>query len=247
MILLRTVGIIQARTGSKRLSNKAALFLGKRTILEILLERLRASESMNEVVVATTTNQRDDIIERIASEGRFRTFRGSEDDVLDRYYNAARKFDAAVIVRITADNPLTDVSLADSQARYLVENNCDYVTTPKVLLGVGSEAISFHALEIAWKNATERYQREHVTPYIYENTAKFKVMYLDAPALFRQETIRLTIDRREDFEVFEALQNQFGDLVRVTTKDVIDFLLKAPQVRGINSGVQQKVYWETGD
>lgn len=247
MILLRVVGIVQARTGSKRLRNKTVLSLGSRTILGILLERISASKIMDQVVVATTTQQRDDIVERIALECGFQIFRGSEDDVLDRYYNAARTFAAGVIVRITADNPLTDAGLADSQVRHLIENDCDYVTTRNVLLGVGSEAVSFRSLQEAWRSANQRYQREHVTPYIYENADQFKVRYMTPPAFLKQQWgIRLTIDTNQDLELYAALQNYFGDLVPVDIRDVVSFLTRTPEIREINMSVRQKDYRELG-
>jgi spore coat polysaccharide biosynthesis protein SpsF len=245
VILLKTVGIVQVRSGSKRLRNKAVLLLGDRTILGILLERLKASKTMDEIVVATTTKQQDDIIEKIAIEDGCPIFRGSDEDVLDRYYNAAKKFGGKTIVRITADNPLTDVDLADSQVRYLLENECDYVTAPDALLGVGSEVISLRALEDAWMNAVERYQREHVTPYIYENPEKFRVKYVDAPDFLTQSGIRLTIDHREDFELYVALQKRFGDLARVNIRDVVNFLLGSPQIGEMNRGLRQRNYLET--
>jgi spore coat polysaccharide biosynthesis protein SpsF len=171
-------------------------------------------------------------------------FRGSAENVLDRYYNAAKENSADCIVRTTADNPLTDVSLADSQVKYFVESNCDYVATKNIILGVGSEVLSFHALQEAWRHSSKRYQKEHVTPYIYENPQKFKVIYLEAKDIFRREKIRLTIDYKEDLELYAALHEHFNGLVDVKLREVVTFLDETPRIRKLNSGMRQKSYLE---
>ena len=240
---METIGIVQARTGSKRLKNKTVTRVGKKMILEILLERLTASETIEEIVVATTTSPADDIIERTVADLKALIFRGSEKDVLDRYYRAAKEHQGKTIVRITSDNPFTDVYLLDAQVRYLRGNSCDYVTS-ETLLGLGSEVMSYRALEESWRHATEPYQRENVTPYVYENPGKFKISYLEPPPYAKQEGVRLTIDYPEDLLLYEALEDHFGDLVRVDVSQVIDFLNENPRIRKINDGVRQKNYLE---
>jgi len=242
--MVKVVGIIQARTGSTRLPNKVVRKLGDKTILEVLLNRLIKSKTMNEVVIATTTKKEDDVIQEIASRNGFKVFRGSEEDVLDRYYKAAKEYCAEVIVRVTADNPLTDVDLIDSQVKCLLLGGYDYVSTKGVILGLGSEVFTFDALEKAWENAREKYQREHVTPYIYEHPNCFKILLLDPPSHLRRSDIRLTIDVTEDCILYEKLFKEFGDLVYVDIKDVISFLDQHPSIKSLNAHVKQKNYWE---
>jgi len=241
---MKVVGIIQARTGSTRLRNKVIMRLGDKTILEILLNRLVNSKTLDKIVVATTTKKEDNVIENIALNNGFDVFRGSEKDVLDRYYNAAKKYKADVIVRITADNPLTDVDLLDTQMRLLMKKNYDYISPKKVILGLGCEAFTFDALEKAWKNAKEKYQREHVTPYIYENPEIFNIGYVNTPEFLKRNDIRLTIDTIEDFRLYQEIYNHFGDLINIDIENIIKFLDENPHIKKINILVNQKNYRE---
>ncbi len=238
------MGIIQARTRSKRLRNKVMMKLGNKTILEILLTRLTTSRTLDKIVVATTTKKEDDIIEKIVLNNGFEIFRGSERDVLDRYYNATREYNADIVVRITADNPLTDINLLDFQVELLAKANYDYVAPKEIILGLGSEALTFDALKKAWENAEEPYQREHVTPYIYEHPEIFKIKYVTPTDFLRRKDIRLTVDTIEDFKLYQELYNHFGNLINVNIKDIIEFLDSNPQVRMINAHIRQKCYRE---
>jgi len=238
------VGIVQARVGSTRLPNKVIKKLGNKTIIEILLNRLTKSKTINRIVIATTTKKEDDIIEKIALNSGFEVFKGSEKDVLDRYYNAAIEYNAGIIVRITADNPLTDVDLIDSQVESLIESSYDYVTAKGIILGLGSEVFTLNTLKKAWENAKEKYQREHVTPYIYENPEMFKLGYVNPPDLLKREDIRLTIDTIEDFKLYQELYNHLGDLENADIQKIIKFLDKNPKIKEINLKVRQKNYKE---
>lgn len=132
---MKIIGIIQARTGSKRLKNKVLLKLGDRCILEILLERLKKSKKLDDIIVATTIKKEDNAIVELCNSLGVNVFRGSEKDVLDRFYNASKFYSGDVIVRITGDNPLTSIELIDKQVEYLLKNNFDYVST-KILFWV---------------------------------------------------------------------------------------------------------------
>ena len=199
---------------------------------------------MNKIVVATTTNEEDNIIKRIVLNNKFEVFRGSEKDVLDRYYDVVRKYNIDVIVRITADNPLTDVGLIDYQADYLIKNNYDYVSSKGIILGLGSEVFTSDALKTAWENAKENYQREHVTPYIYENPKIFKVKYVKPPKTVERSDIRLTIDTQEDFELYQKIYEHFKDLINIDIENVIKFLDKNHEINNINQRVGQKHHRE---
>lgn len=217
--------------------------LGDRCILEILLERLKKSKKLDDIIVATTIKKEDNAIVELCNSLGVNVFRGSEKDVLDRFYNASKFYSGDVIVRITGDNPLTSIELIDKQVEYLLKNNFDYVSTKNIILGLSSEVFTFDALEKAWKNAKEKYQREHVTPYIYENPNLFKVFYLEPPEYLKREGIRLTIDTIKDFKLYLELQKHF-DLINVDIRQIIDFLDKNPQIKNINSNVRQKSYRE---
>jgi spore coat polysaccharide biosynthesis protein SpsF len=240
---MKILGIVQARTGSKRLKNKVLMKIEDKCILEILLERLKKSKKLDDVIVATTIKKEDDAIENLCNDLGIKIFRGSEKDVLSRFYNASKFYNGDVIVRITGDNPLTSVELIDEQVECLLKNNFNYVSTKNIILGLSSEVFTFDTLEISWKNAKEKYQREHVTPYIYEHPNLFKIFYLKPPEYLEREDIRLTIDTMEDFKLYLELQKHF-DLVNVNIQDIIDFLDKNPQIKNINLNVRQKLYKE---
>ena len=154
---MKILGIVQARTGSKRLKNKVLMKIEDKCILEILLERLKNSKKLDDVIVATTIKKEDDAIENLCNVLGIKIFRGSEKDVLSRFYNASKFYNGDVIVRITGDNPLTSIELIDEQVECLLKNNFNYVSTKNIILGLSSEVFTFDTLEISWKNAKEKY------------------------------------------------------------------------------------------
>lgn len=239
--------IIQARNGSTRLPGKVTKKVGNETVLGVLIERLKGSEEIERIIVATTERAEDDSIEEIALAHGADVFRGSEKDILDRFHEAAKRFDVDIIARITADNPFTDVGLLDKMSRTLIAESYDYISAEGLALGLGSEVFTFRALERAWENSKERYCREHVTPYIYEHRGDFKIgVYRDIEPIKKSE-VRLTIDTGEDLEVYRRIYEHFGDLISTDIEDVIEFLEKHPEVRDINKKIVQKNYREAED
>jgi len=239
---MKICGIIQARLGSKRLPKKVLLKLGDKTILEILITRLKKARSLNNLILATTTNKEDDVLVNIAADYNIDVYRGSEYDVLDRVYKAAKEYDANIIVRITADNPLTDIYILDKIVEILLKGHFDYVAPIDLILGLGSEAIAFGALEKTWREARKPYQREHVTPYIYENENLFRIYYYLPPKKFRRKDIRLTIDVWEDYMLFLELYRRLGDLSKVCIDDILKLFDNDPSLKEINRNVKQRPY-----
>ena len=167
---MRTVAVIQARMGSTRLPNKVLAELGGRPMLAQVVARVRRARTIDEVVVATTTTRHVDVIEDFCAREGIACFRGSEDDVLDRYYQAARAFNADVVVRITADCPLHDPEVIDAIVGHFDPARHDYVSNTirrSYPDGLDTEVIAMAALERAWRGATWASEREHVTPYIW--------------------------------------------------------------------------------
>ena len=190
--------IIQARMGSTRLPEKVMKNLQGKTVLEHVIERVKQSKLIDEIIIATTTHERDAVIEAEALRCGVKSFRGSEDDVLSRYYYAAKENNIDVVVRITSDCPLIDPEIIDNIVIFYENNNYDIVTNagsdvanrtyPR---GLDVEIFSFDILENAYNNASEKYQREHVTPYIYEVTQNR--FYYKKKIIARQEReIRVT-------------------------------------------------------
>nr|WP_321496409.1 glycosyltransferase family protein [uncultured Methanolobus sp.] len=242
---MNVVGIIQARTGSTRLPGKVVKKIGDATILEILLTRLKNVTALDEIVVATTTRKEDDIIEELSLQNDVNVFRGSENNVLDRYYKAAEKYNADIIVRITSDNPLVSLDLISYQVDYLIRENCDYVNSKGIILGTGVETFSFESLKAAWENARNEYETEHVTPYIYEHENIFKIKNVSQLKFLERNDIRLTIDTQEDFDIYLQLEKVFGDLTKPTLCEIVEHLDKNKDMKSINQNIVQKNYRDT--
>ncbi|MDP8230772.1 MAG: glycosyltransferase family protein [Candidatus Gorgyraea atricola] len=236
----RRVGvIIQARMGSTRLPGKAMRPILNKPILEILVERLRRCKKTDLLSIATTINKNDDIIEALARKLKVECFRGDEEDVLGRYYEAAKKYGLDIIVRITSDCPLTDPSLVDDVIVYYLDNpQVDYVsnvinrTYPR---GFDIEVFSFQSLKKASEKAVKPYQREHVTPFIYENMGCLN--YEDDRD---SSKYRVTVDTVEDFELVSAIYDILNKGAQFGYRQVVDLLDSRPDLVALNQFVEQK-------
>lgn len=209
------VGIVQARMGSTRLPGKSLALLLNRPMLQVLLERILPSEKVDSWIIATTELPIDDAIEDLAGRLGVQSFRGSENDCLDRYYQAARQAGANTIVRLTGDNPMMDASFVDwSVAQFLkAMPPVDYVessTSKTFPLGLSLEVVSFQALERAWKEDTSPATREHVCPYIYERPEEFRLGKLSGP--YNYSHMRWTVDTDADLEFVRKVFEDFGHI-----------------------------------
>lgn len=191
--------IIQARMGSTRLPGKMLHRIAGKTVLEHVVERVRRATTVRRIIVATTVNPADRKIGSLAEKAGATVFYGSEEDVLDRYYKAARECGAETIVRVTGDCPVIDPALIDRIAHAFTGKDVDYASNalpPTFPDGMDVEVFSFSALERAWTEAVLPSEREHVTPYIYSHPERFRIANLtnaiDASAL------RLTLDEHSD-------------------------------------------------
>lgn len=225
----KVVAIIQARMGSTRLPGKILANIAGKPLLWYIIERLKRAEILDEIVVATSEKERDLPIVKLAEESGVKSFRGSEEDVLDRFLRAAEQFKADIIVRICADNPLTDPVEVDKLVRFHLQKGADYSYNnephPKGLPdGVGAEALTFEALKIAHQLATKAFHREHVVDFILDNPSMFHIERLDADPELQRSDIKLDVDVIEDLQyirkVFEELYHQ-GKGCFAHTKDII--------------------------
>ena len=171
--------IIQARMGSSRLPGKVLMKSGNgMPLLYHVINQLRYCSKVKNLVIATTTNQEDDSIEKFANDNSVNIFRGKEKDVLDRYFQCAKKYSFSTIVRITSDCPLIDPQIVDKVIERFFSGNYDYATNTLIRtfpIGTDVEVFSFSVLETAWKNAQLPSEREHVTPYIYNHPEIFNI------------------------------------------------------------------------
>ena len=212
----KAILITQARMGSTRLPGKVLQNICGKELLKIHLDRLRNCKKISDIIVATTTSFNDEIIFKFAKTWEYNVFRGSENDVLDRYYNAAKKYKPSWVVRVTSDCPLLDPVLVDDVIEFAQNNGVDYCSNTLIEHfpdGQDVEVFTFSALERAWKESKKLSEREHVTPYIKNNSTFFGENYFNAinyPAPADYSDIRMTVDEDRDLKLVELLVSKLG-------------------------------------
>ncbi|WP_430788226.1 cytidylyltransferase domain-containing protein [Virgibacillus flavescens] len=241
---MKVAAIIQARMGSTRLPGKVLKKVLKKPLLAYQLERVQRSNYLNEILVATTDQNKDDAIVSFCQNYGLSVFRGSETDVLTRYYNAADYVKADVIVRLTSDCPLIDPNQIDKVIeRYHSHNHpLQYVSnTLKRTLprGMDTEVFSIQALQKAYEKAESKTDREHVTRYIVNNPQLFKLSNVSNSINYSHH--RWTVDTIEDFSLIKKIiETLYPAHPFFSLEDVIELLEKNPKWQLINSHVQQK-------
>lgn len=245
---MKTVIINQARMTSTRLPGKVLKEVMGKPLLEYQLERLKRVQLADEVVVATTTKETDDPIVELCDRLSVQLFRGSEDDVLSRCFNAAKEQVADVVVRVTSDCPLIDPMVVDQTIQYYLNHqpDIDYAsnslerTYPR---GMDAEVFSFKALQTAFYEATAQPDREHVTSFIYRHPQRF---HLSSVAYHcNQSQHRWTVDTSEDFELIRLiLEALYSENPAFTLEDTLALLDKHPDWMTINAHIEQKTYGE---
>lgn len=208
--------ITQARMGSTRLPGKVLQKVCGKELLRIHLDRLRDCKNISEIIVATTTSSGDDIILKFAENWQYKVFRGSEDDVLDRYYQAVKDYQPEWVVRVTSDCPLLDPMLVDKVIEFAKKNNVDYCSNTLIEQfpdGQDVEVFTFNALEKAWNESKKLSEREHVTQYIKNNSNFFGQNSFNAinyPSPADYSDIRMTVDEDRDLKLMEQLVSKLG-------------------------------------
>ena len=246
------VAVIQARMGSSRLPGKVLKDIGGEPMLFREVVRIRRSQIIGQVVIATTTDKSDDAVAEICTSKGIPCFRGDPYDVLDRYYQAACHFAARIIVRLTGDCPLIDPGEIDRTVDAFCGAKVDFAanrlplpwkrTTP---IGMDTEVVSFAALERTWHEAKAKYAREHVMPYLYEEPGRFKVLLVDhEPDLGH---LRLTVDTSEDLELIRRIFAHFEYSNDFTLDDILALLDQHPELLKLNAGVEHKGYKDIDD
>lgn len=232
---MNRVAIIQARMGSTRLPNKVLMKIMDKPMLWYIVDRLKRAKNVDDVVIATSNQSKDDAIESFCKIYNINYFRGSESDVLDRFYNTAKEFDADIIYRITGDCPLVDPSLIDALYEYYINNDIDFsgLATGAGAInevnqfpdGLDIECFNFKILEKAYKNAIKPSDREHVTPYIWRNNTIHRIGSLNSNKDYSY--MRWTVDNQEDFEIIEQIYiSLYPKKQEFDWHDVIDFFEK---------------------
>jgi spore coat polysaccharide biosynthesis protein SpsF len=239
----RVVAIVQARMSSTRLPGKVLMDIAGMSMLGRTIRRVSRARLVTQVVVATTTEESDNPLIKHCETNGWKYFRGSQEDVLDRYHSAALAFNADTIVRITSDCPLIDPIIVDAvlEEYFRLEDEVDYLsnmlprrTYPR---GLDTEAFAFSALELAWKQDTDPSLREHVTQYIVRHPEIFRIRGIMNDIDY--SAMRWTVDTAEDLRFVRTVYENFQD-DKFTWKELVGFLEAHPEITDINKVVKQK-------
>ena len=238
--------IIQARLASARFPKKTMKNIKNHPLLYYLLNQARYSKKISKIIVATTELPEDDEIEDFVRSFGIDVFRGNTNDVLDRYYQCAKKFSICNIIRLSADNPLIDPSIIDNCIEKFENGKYDYVSNiinnnsnlwkysqngfPH---GFSVEVFTFDALKFAWKSSKSPPEREHVTPFITKNPSLFKLGYITNQSDYSK--IRLTVDYEKDFQVVKQIIENLSTNDFFQMNDIVDFLTKNSHLMKLNS------------
>jgi spore coat polysaccharide biosynthesis protein SpsF len=258
------VAIIQARTSSSRLPNKVLLDIAGQPMLVRVVERTQLAKTIDQVVIATTDSESDDAIVELCTERGYPCYRGSEFDVLDRYYQAAVIFHADVIVRITADCPVIDPQLIDQMVITFLGNKkptsfshegkiaypYDFAANRLPLpwgrsypIGLDTEICTFDALELAWREAAQPHQREHVMPFFYEQPERFRILHVTHDPDYGSK--RWTVDTADDLKLLRQIYTHFSGRDNFSWLEIVDLFEKHPELEKINAQVHHKDYRDT--
>lgn len=233
-------GIIQARTGSTRLPNKIIKDIAGKPLFEHIIDRVRLSRLIDKIIIATTTKERDKIILEMAQRWGIESYAGSEDDVLDRFYQAAKIYGVETIVRITPDDPFKDPEIIDKVVGYYLghQGSVDYVSNtikPTYPEGLDVEVFSIGALEKAWKEAKKTSEREHVTPYIWNHPEIFRLANIENGEDLSH--LRWTLDTEADLKFTRGIYARLYHGQVFLMKDILALLHAEPELSRINEGV----------
>ena len=231
------IAIVQARMGSKRLPGKVLKRINDKTLIEILFYRLSLSKMIDKIILATSLKTEDDkLVEHIEDKG-YSVFRGDENNVLSRYYEAGKLYKANTIIRITGDCPIIDPKLVDSVISFYKQNEYDYVTIaspPTFPDGLDTEVFSYETLKTAYEEVTDNYDKEHVTPYI-RNSKKFKIWNITNNIDYSSQ--RWTVDEPEDFQVINNIVNHFSPDLDFCWEDVVKLKKSHPEYFSQNNKI----------
>lgn len=234
--------IIQARCGSTRFPNKVFALIDGKPLLWHVVNRLKYATKIDDIIVATTVSEKDDKIEDWCKENNVHCFRGSEENVLNRYYSASEAFPSDYVVRITADDPFKEPKVIDAVITKLIEEGYDHVTNnlpPSFPEGLDCEAFKKSALDRSEKEAETAFEREHVTQYIYHHPEIFKIGNVSNAE--NLSYLRWTVDKDVDFEMVKAVYAHRNTANKgiLLMDEILDILKAYPEIEKINSEVER--------
>lgn len=238
--------IIQARVDSTRLPNKIFAEIEGQPLIWHVVNRLKKSKYLDSIIIATTVNPNDDKIEEWATENQIKFFRGSEDNVLKRYYDAAKHFNATEIVRITADDPFKDYQIMDQVIEKFYAENADFACNnkpPSFPEGLDIEVFRFAAIERAYMNAKTNFEKEHVTQYFYKNPDLFKISTTSYHKNISY--LRWTIDEDDDLEMARKVyKNLYYINENFLMNNILELIENNPEISSINNKVNRSTLYK---
>lgn len=239
--------IIQARCGSTRFPNKVFADIVGKPLIWHVVNRLKYANMVDDIIVATTTNAKDNDIEKWCCSESVKCFRGSENDVLNRYYSASVAYPSDVVVRVTADDPFKEPTIIDSVINKLIDEKLDIVTNnfpPTFPEGLDCEAFTFKTLDIMNSKAKESFEREHVTQFAYHHPDMFKIGNLVSN--MQLSAYRWTIDNIEDYEMVKAIyaNRESGNEEILLMNEILDIITKHPEIAKMNLGVKRSAMYQ---
>ena len=239
--------IIQARCGSTRFPNKVFALIDGKPLLWHVVNRLKHATKIDNIIVATTVSEKDDKIEEWCKENNVHCFRGSEENVLNRYYSASEAFPSDNVVRITADDPFKEPKVIDAVITKLIEEGYDHVTNnlpPSFPEGLDCEAFKKSALDRSEKEAETAFEREHVTQYIYHHPEIFKIGNVSNGE--NLSYLRWTVDKDVDFEMVKAVYAHRNPANKgiLLMDEILDILKANPEIEKINSEVERSAMYK---
>ena len=242
------LAIIQARMGSSRLPGKVLMNIKNKPLLKFMVDRVKMSRLVNKIVIATTVDSEDNPIVDFCETNNILYYRGSVDDVLDRYFKVAKKYSAKTIVRLTGDCPLCDPNLIDQTINLFNDMKVDYAsnTVPPEIKkypdGTDVEVFNFKSLKKAWTETKDIKDREHVTFYFWKRNKEFTLALLDNKNNWGK--YRITVDYKKDLDVVREIvnelekKNKFGYV-----EEIVEILEKKPNIKKINSMYRYGMNW----
>jgi spore coat polysaccharide biosynthesis protein SpsF len=247
--------VVEARTASERLPGKVTMKILNRTVLDLMIERLKKINNINDIIIATTVNKNDDVIEEIAIKNNVKFFRGSELDVLGRVTAAVKKFKTEIVVQITGDSPLIDKGISEEMITFFINNyeKYDFVSndagfynkkySQEYPAGLTLKVFKSSLLKKIEKTTKNPVDREHVVNYILKNPDQFKIFSYKATRQFYRTDLRLTLDYLEDFNLIKSIfENLYPKNKDFQLADILNFLDNNPEIKKLNYGRHQKEY-----
>ena len=228
----KIIGIIQARVNSTRLEKKMLLPIGNHNLIEWVIKRIKKTKRLDEIILATTKKNEDNILIDISKKNKIKTFRGSSNNVLSRFYNTNKIFKGDIIVRICADNPFIDPLIIDSlickfnHSKYEYANNAYSLFNSNYPDGFGAEIFTNKTLNKLIKIAIKKKHKEHLTSYLLENKKKFKIQKIKAPKNIAYPNLKFDIDTYEDYEKINNIVKKYNIVLNSKSYEIINFVKK---------------------